>query len=121
RGSLHNHSTWSDGHHRLEEIAEFMDNLELAYWAITDHSKASFQANGLDAGRLREQLGEIRKINEKYAKHGSEFRLLTGIEVDILKDRLDLEDEVLAELDVVVASLHQPSNNEAENTRRLIR
>ena len=121
RGSLHNHSTWSDGHNRLEEIAEYMDNLGLAYWAITDHSRASFQANGLDAKRLREQISEIGKINEKFAKRGSEFRLLTGIEVDILKNGLDLPDEILSELDVVVASLHVPANNEAENTKRLIR
>jgi DNA polymerase (family 10) len=121
RGSLHNHSTWSDGHNRLEEIAEFMDNLGLAYWAITDHSKASFQANGLDATRLREQISEIKKINEKFAKRGSEFRLLTGIEVDILKNGLDFDDEILSELDLVVASLHVPSNDEKENTKRLIR
>ncbi|MGH7951664.1 MAG: PHP domain-containing protein, partial [Limisphaerales bacterium] len=121
KGSLHNHSTWSDGHNRLEEIAEFMDSLGLAYWAITDHSKASFQANGLDAKRFREQIAEIKKINEKRAKRGSEFRLLTGIEVDILKNGLDFEDEILSELDVVVASLHVPSNDEVENTKRLIR
>jgi DNA polymerase (family 10) len=121
KGSLHNHSTWSDGHDRLEEIAEYMENLGLAYWAITDHSKSSFQANGLDAKRLREQIGEIKKINDALAKRGSDFRLLTGSEVDILKDRLDFDDDLLAELDVVVASLHVPSNNEAENTKRLIR
>src|SRR5271154_2638549 len=121
KGSLHNHSTWSDGHNTLEEIAAFMDNLGLEYWAITDHSKSSFQANGLDAKRLREQIKAIKKINEQSAKRGSDFRLLTGCEVDILKDRLDFDDELLAELDVVVASLHVPANNEAENTRRLIR
>ena len=59
-----------------------------------------------------------KKINER---HGGKFRLLTGIEVDILRDRLDFDDELLMELDVVVASLHIPSNNEAENTKRLIR
>jgi DNA polymerase (family X) len=121
KGSLHNHSTWSDGHNTLEEIAEFMENLGLEYWAITDHSKSSFQANGLDAKRLREQIKAIKKINEQFAKRGSDFRLLTGCEVDILKDRLDFEDDLLAELDVVVASLHVPSNNEAENTKRLVR
>jgi DNA polymerase (family X) len=121
KGSLHNHSTWSDGHNTLEEIAEYMDDLGLAYWAITDHSKASFQANGLDAKRLREQILEIKKINERFAKRGSEFKLLAGCEVDILKDRLDFDDDLLAELDLVVASLHVPSNNEAENTKRLIR
>jgi DNA polymerase (family 10) len=121
RGALHNHSTWSDGHNTLEEIAQFMDNLGLDYWAITDHSKSSFQANGLDAKRVRAQIKEIKKINEQLAGRGSDFRLLTGTEVDIVKDRLDFDDELLAELDVVVASLHVPSNNEAENTKRLIR
>jgi DNA polymerase (family 10) len=121
KGALHNHSTWSDGHNTLEEIAQFMANLGLNYWAITDHSKSSFQANGLDAKRLRQQIREIKKINEQLAGRGSDFRLLTGTEVDILKDGLDFDDELLAELDVVVASLHVPSNSEVENTRRLIR
>ncbi|HVU07438.1 MAG TPA: DNA polymerase/3'-5' exonuclease PolX [Verrucomicrobiae bacterium] len=121
RGALHNHSTWSDGHNTLEEIANYMENLGLEYWAITDHSKSSFQANGLDAKRLREQIKEIKKLNEKLAERGSDFQLLTGCEVDILKDRLDFDDDLLAELDVVVASLHLPANNEAENTKRLIR
>ncbi len=74
KGSLHNHSTWSDGHNTLEEIAEYMDSLGLEYWAITDHSKASFQANGLDAKRLQEQIKEIKKINDGLAKRGSDFR-----------------------------------------------
>lgn len=121
RGALHNHSTASDGHNTLAEIAAFMEELGLEYWAITDHSKSSFQANGLDAKRLRAQLVEIKKLNEEFAAAGSDFRLLTGSEVDVLKDRLDFDDELLAELDVVVASLHVPANNEAENTKRLIR
>ncbi len=121
KGSLHNHSNWSDGHNTLEEIADYMDNLGLEYWAITDHSKASFQANGLDAKRLREQIAEIKKLNAKIATRGGDFRLLAGCEVDILKDRLDFDDDLLAELDVVVASLHVPSSSEAENTKRLIR
>ena len=121
KGALHNHSNWSDGHNTLEEIAEFMDGLGLEYWAITDHSKASFQANGLDAARLREQIKKIGELNKKFAGEGREFRLLTGSEVDILKDRLDFDDDVLAELEVVVASLHVPSSSEAENTKRLIR
>ncbi|MGO8677630.1 MAG: DNA polymerase/3'-5' exonuclease PolX [Limisphaerales bacterium] len=122
KGSLHNHSTWSDGHQRPEEIARSMSELGLAYWAITDHSKASFQANGLDAARLRDEAAEIRSLNAQLAGQGIQFRLLTGVEVDILKDgRLDLPDEVLAELDVVVASIHQSfSQSEAETTRRLI-
>lgn len=121
KGALHNHSTWSDGHNTLEEIATYMEGLGLGYWAITDHSRASFQANGLDPQRLREQLKEIKQLNAKLADSGSDFRLLTGCEVDILKDRLDFDDDLLAELDVVVASLHVPANNEAENTKRLIR
>ncbi len=121
KGALHNHSNWSDGHNTLEEIAAYMEDLGLAYWAITDHSKSSFQANGLDAKRLQDQIVEIKKINEKIGARGGEFRLLTGSEVDILKDRLDFDDDILAGLDVVVASLHVPSNSEAENTKRLIR
>ena len=121
KGALHNHSNWSDGHDTLEEIAEYMDGLGLEYWAITDHSKASYQANGLDAARLRAQIQEIKTLNERFAGEGRDFRLLTGTEVDILKDRLDFDDDVLAELEVVVASLHVPSSSEAENTKRLIR
>src|SRR6185295_6074933 len=67
RGSLHNHSTWSDGHSRPEEIAKYMEDLGLAYWALTDHSKSSFQANGLDANRVRQQLKEIEQLNERLA------------------------------------------------------
>lgn len=120
KGALHNHSTWSDGHNTLEEIAEYMQDLGLQYWAITDHSKSSFQANGLDAARVRQQIAEIKKINDQLAKGGSDFRLLSGTEVDVLRDGLDFKDELLAELEVVVASLHVPANNEAENTKRLI-
>ena len=122
KGSLHNHSTWSDGHQRPEEIAKAMRELGLAYWGITDHSKSSFQANGLDAGRVRQQLKEIAAINATLAKEGSDFRLLTGAEVDILKDgKLDFPDDLLAELEVVIASIHQSFNQtEAEITRRLI-
>ena len=121
KGALHNHSNWSDGHNTLEEIADYMEELGLEYWAVTDHSRASFQANGLDAKRLREQMAEIKQLNAKLAARGSDFRLLTGSEVDILKERLDCEDELLAELDVVVASLHVPSSSEAENTKRILR
>ncbi len=121
KGALHNHSNWSDGHNTLEEIAEYMDDLGLEYWAITDHSKASYQANGLDAKRLKDQIKEIGQLNKKMADEGRSFRLLTGSEVDILKDRLDFDDDVLAELEVVVASLHVPSSDEKENTKRLIR
>ena len=121
RGSLHNHSNWSDGRDSLEAIAAHAHELGLDYWAITDHSRASFQANGLDARRLEEQIEAVGKVNASYAAEGSGFRLLTGTEVDILKEGLDFEDALLARLDVVVASLHVPSSDAAENTRRLIR
>jgi DNA polymerase (family 10) len=123
KGSLHNHSTWSDGHQRPEDIAKAMRDLGLSYWAITDHSKASFQANGLDESRLREEIKEIKAINERLAAEGHDFRLLTGVEVDILRDgRLDLSDDILAEIEVVIASLHQSFNQtEAETTERFIR
>lgn len=122
KGSLHNHSNWSDGLSSLGHVAEAMRERGFAYWAITDHSKSSFQANGLDAGRLRQQCAEIRKINDRLAEKGDRFRLLTGTEVDILRDGLlDFHDDTLAELDVVVASLHVPAGSEAENTRRLVR
>ncbi|MEK7781449.1 MAG: DNA polymerase/3'-5' exonuclease PolX [Verrucomicrobiota bacterium] len=121
KGALHNHSTWSDGHNTLEEIAAHMDELGLQYWAVTDHSRASYQAKGLDPERVREQLKAIKQINQKLADDGNDFRLLTGSEVDVLKDKLDFDDDLLAELDVVVASLHVPANNEADNTKRLIR
>ena len=122
QGSLHNHSTWSDGHQRPEDIAKGMRELGLAYWGVTDHSKSSFQANGLDAARVRQQLKEIASINATLAKEGTDFRLLTGTEVDILKDgKLDFPDDLLAELDVVIASIHASfSQTEAETTKRLI-
>ena len=123
RGSLHNHSTWSDGHHPLEDIAAYVQELGCAYWAITDHSRSSFQAHGLEPARLREQLQAIQELNRRFAGEGSDFQLLTGSEVDILAEgRLDFDDDLLASLDVVVASIHAGfSKNEAEMTRRLIK
>jgi DNA polymerase (family 10) len=122
RGSLHNHSTWSDGHNTLEEIAAHADGLGLEYWAVTDHSKSSFQAHGLEPARLREQLKAVTEINRQSADTGRELRLLTGSEVDILAGgRLDFDDDLLAQLDVVVASVHAGfSSNEAEMTKRII-
>ena len=121
RGSLHNHSNWSDGHETLEQIAAHAEELGLNYWAITDHSRASFQANGLSPERLTQQLADIAAVNQKLADSGTDFRLLCGTEVDILKERLDFPDDVLAQLDVVVASLHVAGSDEADNTQRLIR
>ena len=120
KGSLHNHSNWSDGAESLEEIADYMSELGCESWAITDHSRASFQANGLDESRLRKQIAEVARVNQQLEADGNNFRLLSGIEVDILKTRLDFDDALLTELDVVVASLHVAGSNEADNTGRLI-
>ena len=122
KGSLHNHSVWSDGRCTLEEIADYMEELGLAYWAITDHSKSSVQANGLQPAKVREQTRAVKTVNQRLAEKGSDFRLLTGAEVDILGEgKLDFDDDLLAELEVVVASIHHGfSQSESEMTRRLI-
>ncbi|MGV3772272.1 MAG: DNA polymerase/3'-5' exonuclease PolX [Verrucomicrobiales bacterium] len=122
RGSLHNHSTWSDGKCTLEVIAEYMEDLGLEYWAITDHSKSSVQARGLQPEKLREQIKEVQMLNQRLAERSSDFRLLTGSEVDILSEgKLDYDDDLLSELDVVVASIHNGfTGSEAEMTKRLI-
>lgn len=122
KGSLHNHSTWSDGHQRPEQIARTMIELGLAYWGVTDHSKSSVQANGLEPARVRQQLKELKEVNQRLTDEGTAFRLLTGAEVDILRDgTLDFPDDLLAELDVVIASVHQSFNqSEVELTKRLI-
>ncbi|MFO1476742.1 MAG: DNA polymerase/3'-5' exonuclease PolX [Verrucomicrobiota bacterium] len=123
RGSLHNHSTWSDGRQAPEQIARAMSELGLSYWAVTDHSRSSVQANGLTPERVRQQIREVAAINRRLADEGLVFRLLTGCEVDILAGgKLDFPDDLLAELDVVVASIHRRlAETEAETTRRLIR
>jgi DNA polymerase (family X) len=121
KGSLHNHSNWSDGRNSLEEIAAHMQELGLSYWAVTDHSKSSFQANGLDAPRLTKEIVAVRELNKRLEDSGTDFRLLIGTEVDILNDSLDFPDDVLAECDVVVASIHQGfTQSEAETTKRLV-
>jgi len=107
----------------LEEIAAMAEELGCEYWAITDHSKSSFVAHGLDEDRLRAQREAVAAVNKGRASAGSAFRLLTGCEGDVLADgKLDFPDEVLAELDVVVASVHQGfTHDKAAMTRRLIR
>lgn len=120
RGVFHNHTTASDGKATLREMAEAARELGLQYLGIADHSKSSFQANGLDEKRLRAQITEIRELNEEFEGH---FRVFTGSEVDILKDgSLDFDDELLSELDYCVASVHNVFNlPEAEMTKRIIR
>jgi DNA polymerase (family 10) len=120
KGCFHNHTTASDGRNTLEEIAEESDQRGWEYLGIADHSKASFQANGLDEERLLKQIAAIKELNES-----SKFRvhLFSGSEVDILSGgRLDFEDGVLEQLDYVVASVHNGlSQDEDTMTERLIR
>ncbi|MFM7182512.1 MAG: DNA polymerase/3'-5' exonuclease PolX [Verrucomicrobiales bacterium] len=107
RGTFHNHTTASDGTASLEEMAEAAIELGLAYLGIGDHSKAAVQANGLDESRLRAQMDAIRELNKRYESEGVPLRLFAGSEVDIMKDgRMDFSDDLLAELDYVVASVH---------------
>jgi DNA polymerase (family X) len=123
RGTFHNHTTASDGSATLAEMAEAAIELGLEYLGIADHSKAAVQANGLREDRLRAQIAEIHTLNQRFARDGLAFRLLAGSEVDILKDgSLDFADDLLADLDYVVASVHNAFTlPAAEQTTRLIR
>lgn len=120
RGTFHCHTTESDGRATLREMAQAASDLGLAYLGITDHSKSSPQARGLDETRLLAQIADIRALNEELA--GS-IHLFAGSEVDILRDgSLDFDDEVLAQLDFTVASVHNSfSLTEEEMTARVIR
>jgi len=103
RGDLHCHTDWSDGGARVEDMARAASLLGHEYLAVTDHSPRLKVAKGLSAERLREQIDLVAGLNEELAP----FRILTGVEVDILEDgTLDQEPELLTELDVVVASVH---------------
>ena len=119
RGDLHMHTTASDGRNTIEEMIQACRALGYKYMAITEHSKSQVQANGLDEARLAEHVVAIRAAA---ARH-KDIVVLAGIEVDVLKDgRLDLPDDVLAELDVVTASPHSALSQEGKAaTERLIR
>lgn len=119
RGTFHCHTVASDGHNTLEEMAAAAQELGLDYLGIAEHSKSSIQAHGVDAAKLRAQIAAIRKLNKKL----DGFRLFAGVECDILRDgKLDFGDEILTELDFVVASIHSVFNlSEAEMTKRIIR
>jgi DNA polymerase (family 10) len=119
RGTFHCHTIASDGHNTLEEMAEAAQELGLDYLGIAEHSRSSIQAHGLDEPKLRAQMQRIRELNKKF----DGFRLFAGIECDILRDgSLDFPDDILAQLDFVVVSVHSVFNlGEADMTRRIIR
>ena len=120
RGVFHNHTTASDGRNTLTEMVEGAQAHGWEYFGVADHSQASFQANGLDATRLRRQIAEIAVLNRsgRYTT-----RVLSGVECDVLPDgRLDLDEAVLRELDYVVVSVHSSfTQSEEEMTARIIR
>ncbi|MFH5823674.1 PHP domain-containing protein [Georgenia sp. AZ-5] len=119
RGDLHAHSEWSDGTTPIEDMVRAAIDAGHDYLGLTDHSPRLTVARGLSTDRLREQLDVVARLNSELAP----FRILTGIEVDILEDgTLDQDDDLLAELDVVVASVHSKLRMEpAEMTGRMAR
>ncbi|WP_030670997.1 PHP domain-containing protein [Streptomyces sp. NRRL B-1347] len=119
RGDCHLHSDWSDGGSPIEEMGRAAAALGHEWAVLTDHSPRLTIARGLSPDRLREQLRVVAGLNEKWAP----FRLLTGIECDILEDGgLDQEPELLAELDVVVVSVHSKLRMDAAAmTRRMVK
>jgi putative hydrolase len=118
RGDCHTHSDWSDGGAPIDVMARAARDLGHDYVVLTDHSPRLTVANGLSADRLRRQLDVVAELNEELAP----FRILTGIEVDILDDgSLDQDDDLLARLDVVVASVHSKLRMDGpEMTKRMV-
>jgi len=119
RGILHVHSFWSDGLASIAELAEAVRAMGMSYLGITDHSRSAGYAGGLSAERVRAQHEEIDRLNEQFAP----FRILKGIESDILPDgSLDYDEETLAAFDFVVASVHSSFGmSEEQMTERLVR
>ncbi|MGH9488188.1 MAG: DNA polymerase/3'-5' exonuclease PolX [Terriglobales bacterium] len=123
RGDVHMHTTASDGRASILEMAAAAAARGYRYIAITDHSQALAMANGLDETRMLEHLGHIRAAEREFEASHPGFRIFAGVEVDILADgRLDLADEVLAQLDVVIGSIHSRFDQSQEETSaRLLR
>ena len=119
RGDFHIHTTWSDGSDRLEDVARAGAARHYDYLAICDHSRSLKIAHGMSVPRLRQQMAKIRALNAQFKR----FRLLMGAEVDILGEgSMDYPDNVLAELDFVVGSIHSGfAQGEAMLTRRIVK
>jgi len=119
KGILHNHTTYSDGVHTLKEMADYCHKLGYEYLGVCDHSKSAFYANGLNEDKVWEQQLEIRKLNAHY----KDFKILSGIESDILNDgSLDYSEDVLKTFDFIVSSIHSNLKmTEEKATKRLIK
>ena len=122
RGDLQTQTDWTDGKHSIEEMALAAEDAGLEYIVITDHTRSLAMANGLDEKRLRQQMKEIDRINDKLKKKGHKVTILKGAEVNIMKDgSLDIDDEILAVLDVVGAAIHSAFDlSQKEQTQRII-
>jgi len=118
RGDLHAHTEWSDGHHPLEKLIDAAQARGYEYIIVSDHSKSTAIAGGLSADELRAQVARIRELQPRYR-----IRILAGCECDVLQDgRMDFPDEVLAELDVVLAAVHSRFRQTREEmTARIVR
>ncbi|MEJ5247220.1 MAG: DNA polymerase/3'-5' exonuclease PolX [Caldilinea sp.] len=115
QGELHGHTTWSDGAASVAEMADAARARGYRYWLVSDHSVGLGIVQGVDAEKLRRQRAEIDAYNRRCEEEGVDFRLLQGSEVEILADgSLGLPDEVLAQLDVVVASIHSAQRQDRE-------
>lgn len=124
KGIMHNHSTYSDGRHSLEQMASYCQELGFEYLGIADHSQSAQYASGLLITKVQQQHAEIEQLNKKLnAAGGKPFKILKGIESDILGDgSLDYPDEVLASFDYIVASVHSNLNmTEPRANERLVR
>jgi DNA polymerase (family 10) len=123
RGAVHCHTTYSDGAASVREMAEAARARGWQYVGITDHSQAAAYAGGLSPAAVRQQHGEIDRVNDEYAERGADFRVLKGIECDILGDgALDYDDATLALFDYVIGSVHSRFQlGEAEMTARVCR
>lgn len=120
KGVIHSHTTYSDGLNTVKEMAEYSQSLGYQYIGITDHSKSAFYANGLKPDRLYQQWAEIDQLNQTF---GEGFKILKGIESDILNDgSLDYEEDILKQFDFIIASVHSNLKMDKQKaTNRLIK
>ena len=123
RGTVHNHTTASDGAHSLSAMCEAARARGWSYFGVCDHSQSLQVAHGLSPAEVEAQIEEVEALNDDYAAQSIDFRVFSGSEVDILRDgSLDFEDDLLARLDVVVASVHTHFRmTESEATERIVR